>query len=129
MFNLERLNKRTSTNGADHNRRSRSGPCCDLRVGHCDGVRDHAFCTRAYAEEVVVPEIEKGLSQSGRKRENFQVAGGGFIVTGGRHDDAHPVTSPNCRAANVVSTPSPMTSYRERASIRRLVRPPSRNCG
>jgi hypothetical protein len=29
-----------------------------------------------------VPEIEKGLSQSGRKRENFEVAGGGFIVTG-----------------------------------------------
>ena len=35
-----------------------------------------------------------------------------------RHDDAHPATSPNCRAANVVSTPSPMASYRERASIR-----------
>ena len=29
-----------------------------------------------------MPEIEKGLSQSGRKRENFEVAGGGFIVTG-----------------------------------------------
>ena len=29
---------------------------------HCDGVRLHAFCTRAYAEQVVVPEIEKGLS-------------------------------------------------------------------
>ena len=122
MFNLERLNKRTSTNGADHNRRSRSRPCCDLRVVIAMVSAFHAFCTRAYAEQVVVPEIE-GLSQSGRKRENFQVAGGGFIVTGVRHDDAHPVTSPNCRAANVVSTPSPMTSYRERASIRRLVRP------
>src|SRR4249920_2623861 len=40
---------------------------------HCDGVRLHAFCTRAYAEQVVVPEIEKGLSQSGRKRQNFEV--------------------------------------------------------
>ena len=49
---------------------------------HCDGVRLHAFCTRAYAERVVMPEIEKGLSQSGRKRENFEVTGGGFIVTG-----------------------------------------------
>ena len=49
---------------------------------HCDGCRLHAFCTRAYAEQVVLPEIEKGLSQSGRKRENFEVAGGGFIVTG-----------------------------------------------
>ena len=33
---------------------------------HCGGVRLHAFCTRAYAEQVVVPEIEKGLSESGR---------------------------------------------------------------
>ena len=33
-----------------------------------------------------MPEIEKGLSQSGRKRENFEVAGGGFIVT--RPDEA-----------------------------------------
>jgi alkanesulfonate monooxygenase SsuD/methylene tetrahydromethanopterin reductase-like flavin-dependent oxidoreductase (luciferase family) len=49
---------------------------------HCDGVRLHAFCTRAYAEQVVVPEINKGLSQSGSKRENFEVTGGGFIVTG-----------------------------------------------
>jgi alkanesulfonate monooxygenase SsuD/methylene tetrahydromethanopterin reductase-like flavin-dependent oxidoreductase (luciferase family) len=49
---------------------------------HCDGARLHAFCTGAYAEQVVVPEINKGLSQSGRKRENFEVAGGGFIVTG-----------------------------------------------
>jgi probable F420-dependent oxidoreductase len=49
---------------------------------HCDGVRLHAFCTRAYAERIVVPEIEKGLSQSGRKRENFEISGGGFIVTG-----------------------------------------------
>ncbi len=38
--------------------------------------------TRAYAEQVVVPEIEKGLSQSGRMRENFEISGGGFIVTG-----------------------------------------------
>jgi probable F420-dependent oxidoreductase len=38
---------------------------------HCDGVRLHAFCTRAYAGKVVMPEIEKGLSQAGRKRENF----------------------------------------------------------
>ena len=37
---------------------------------HCDGVRLHAFCTRAYAEQVVVPEIEKGLSQSGRSAKS-----------------------------------------------------------
>ena len=41
---------------------------------HCDGVRLHGFCTRAYAEQVVMPEIEKGLSQSRRKRENCYAA-------------------------------------------------------
>lgn len=49
---------------------------------HCDGVRLHSFCTRAYAEQVVLPEIRKGLAQSGRKREAFEISGGGFIVTG-----------------------------------------------
>ena len=36
----------------------------------------------AYAEQVVLPEIRKGLAQSGRKREAFEISGGGFIVTG-----------------------------------------------
>lgn len=49
---------------------------------HCDGVRLHPFCTREYAEKVVLPEIEAGFAQSGRKRENFEIAGGGFVATG-----------------------------------------------
>lgn len=53
-----------------------------LASRHCDGSRLHAFYTRAYAEQAVVPEIEKGLFQSRRKRENFEISGGGFIVTG-----------------------------------------------
>ena len=49
---------------------------------HCDGVRLHRFCTRDYIEKAVMPEIEKGFAQSGRRRENFEVCGGGFVATG-----------------------------------------------
>ena len=48
----------------------------------CDGVRLHPFCTRLYQENVVMPQINAGLQQNERKRENFEIGGGGFIVTG-----------------------------------------------
>lgn len=48
----------------------------------CDGARLHSFCTRAYIEKIVMPEIEAGLAQSGRKRSSFEISGGGFVATG-----------------------------------------------
>lgn len=48
----------------------------------CDGVRLHPFCTRAYAEDVALKFIGEGLARSGASRENFEVTGGGFVVTG-----------------------------------------------
>jgi probable F420-dependent oxidoreductase len=47
-----------------------------------DGVRLHAFCTRRYLEEVVLPRLRDGLNQSNRSLEHFEVSGGGFIATG-----------------------------------------------
>ena len=47
-----------------------------------DGARLHAFCTRKYLETAVLPRIGEGLTKSGRARENFEITGGGFIVTG-----------------------------------------------
>ena len=47
-----------------------------------DGVRLHGFCTRDYIDQTIMPQIEKGLATSGRKRENFEISGGGFIATG-----------------------------------------------
>jgi probable F420-dependent oxidoreductase len=47
-----------------------------------DGVRLHAFCTRRYYETAVLPRLAEGWAKSGRKRETFEVAGGGFIATG-----------------------------------------------
>lgn len=47
-----------------------------------DGARLHAFCTRKYLEDAVLPRIAEGLAKSGKPRENFEITGGGFIATG-----------------------------------------------
>jgi len=47
-----------------------------------DGVRLHPFCTRRYLDEVVMRELRTGMMRSGRAREHFEIAGGGFIATG-----------------------------------------------
>ncbi len=52
----------------------------------CDGVRLHGFATRKYLEEVALPQIAAGLQQNARPRANFEVWGGGFVLTGA--DDA-----------------------------------------
>ena len=48
----------------------------------CDGVRLHGFCTREYLERQVMPELQNGLTQSGRARGEFSISGGGFVCTG-----------------------------------------------
>lgn len=48
----------------------------------CDGVMLHGFCTRKYLEEFVTPRLNRGLEAAGRKREDFEISGGGFVATG-----------------------------------------------
>jgi probable F420-dependent oxidoreductase len=48
----------------------------------CDGVKLHGFCTRQYIETAVMPRLTDGLAKTGRKRENYEIAGGGFLATG-----------------------------------------------
>jgi probable F420-dependent oxidoreductase len=52
----------------------------------CDGVKLHGFCTRRYIEEAVMPRLAAGLAKAGRRCENFEISGGGFLATG--RDDA-----------------------------------------
>src|SRR5437660_8660628 len=52
----------------------------------CDGVKLHGFCTRKYLVDAVMPRLAEGLAKSGRKRENYEISGGGFLATG--PDDA-----------------------------------------
>ena len=48
----------------------------------CDGVMLHAFCTRKYLDDVVLPKLEAGLDAKGKNRDDFEISGGGFVVTG-----------------------------------------------
>ena len=48
----------------------------------CDGVMLHGFCTRKYLKDTILPRIERGLANSGRARETFEISGGGFVATG-----------------------------------------------
>ena len=51
-----------------------------------DGAKLHVFCTRKYLENKVMPILTEGLAKTGRAREDFEISGGGFVVTG--KDDA-----------------------------------------
>lgn len=48
----------------------------------CDGVRLHPLCSRRYLDEIALPRIAEGMRRGGRRRANFDVFGGGFVVTG-----------------------------------------------
>ena len=59
------------------------GPAMTRVAGEeCDGMRLHAFCTRAYLENALLPRVQKALAKGGRTRESFEVSGGGFTATG-----------------------------------------------
>jgi probable F420-dependent oxidoreductase len=53
-----------------------------LAARHCDGVRLHGFATRSYLEQVAMPRLAEGLSESGRPRSTFEIWGGGFVAMG-----------------------------------------------
>lgn len=53
----------------------------------CDGIKLHGFNTMKYTREVLMPQVEKGLADSGRTRDQFEVCGGGFLATGKTWDD------------------------------------------
>lgn len=72
-----------------------------------DGVRLHPFCTRAYLEDVVLGHLQDGFAKSGRKRENFEITGGGFVATGETDEDVAKIVEwVRFRVAFYGSTPS-----------------------
>ena len=48
----------------------------------CDGVRLHPFCTSRYFEEFCLPRLVEGFGENGISREQFEITGGGYVVTG-----------------------------------------------
>lgn len=53
----------------------------------CDGVMLHSFCTQKYLIGSILPKIQLGLDRSGKKREEFEISGGGFVATGKNQQD------------------------------------------
>jgi probable F420-dependent oxidoreductase len=53
----------------------------------CDGIKLHGFNTMKYTRDVLLPQVEKGLAESGRTRDQFEICGGGFLATGKTWDD------------------------------------------
>ena len=47
-----------------------------------DGLRLHAFCTKRYLEDMVLPAVHRGLEAEGRQRSDIELCGGGFVMTG-----------------------------------------------
>ena len=52
-----------------------------------DAAKLHVFCTRKYLENRIMPILSEGLAKTGRKREDFEISGSGFLVTG-KDDEA-----------------------------------------
>ena len=48
----------------------------------CDGVRLHPFCTSRFFEEFCLPRLTEGFGENGITREQFEITGGGYVVTG-----------------------------------------------
>jgi probable F420-dependent oxidoreductase len=48
----------------------------------CDGFICHAFTTERYFREVTLPSLEAGMAKAGRTRDQFEISGPAFIVTG-----------------------------------------------
>ena len=53
----------------------------------CDGVLLHTLNSEKYTEEVILPNLARGASKSGRTLEDLEVSGGGFIVTGASEEE------------------------------------------
>jgi len=47
-----------------------------------DGIILHGFTTERYVREVTMPALERGFARSGRRREDFEISGPLFVVTG-----------------------------------------------
>ena len=53
----------------------------------CDGIILHGFTTERYVREVTLPALERGFARGGRRREDFEISGPMFIVTGSTEEE------------------------------------------
>ena len=62
-----------------------------------DGMLIHAFTTEKYLREVTVPTVEKTLTETGRKREDFQLVYPAFAVTADTEEKFNEVKAATCK--------------------------------
>jgi probable F420-dependent oxidoreductase len=73
----------------------------------CDGILLHSFNTPKHTREVVLPQLEAGAKSAGRSLDDFEIAGGGFIATGGNEQELQSaMDDTKGRIAFYASTPS-----------------------
>ena len=60
----------------------------------CDGIRMHPFNTKKYTEEVIVPAVKVGAQKAGRRYEDIDVVGGGFVITGASEEEVEKAKAP-----------------------------------
>jgi probable F420-dependent oxidoreductase len=52
-----------------------------------DGFLCHGFTTETYLREVTLPALQRGLDRAGRSRDEYEISGPGFVVTGASDED------------------------------------------
>jgi probable F420-dependent oxidoreductase len=53
----------------------------------CDGFLCHAFSSEQYLREVTLPALERGFAKAGKTRDDFEISGPAFVVTGTNEDE------------------------------------------
>lgn len=60
----------------------------------CEGFYIHGFHSAKYINETVVPNLQKGLAQAGRKRADISLITGTFIASGATRDEVEKAKQP-----------------------------------
>ena len=62
-----------------------------------DGIILHGFTTERYVREVTMPALERGWARSGRTREQFELSGPMFVVTGTTEEEMAAARAGTCQ--------------------------------
>jgi probable F420-dependent oxidoreductase len=80
---------------------------CRLAGELCDGFHVHPFHSIKYLDEMVLPNIEKGLAKSGRQRSQIALSTTAFVITGRNRDEIEAAKGPvKQQIAFYASTPA-----------------------
>jgi probable F420-dependent oxidoreductase len=67
---------------------------CRLAGELCDGFHAHPFHSIKHFDEVVMPNIRKGLDTAGRKRGDIAIASTAFVIVGSNRDEIEAAKGP-----------------------------------